>query len=306
MTASTKISYLQALTEGLRMEMHRDPAVMCVGAGSWARRSPVTRDLASAFGGERIVETEEQARVASVAAGMAASGRRVVCEARAEHLGPDVLAPLGELDSSIEGCVVVRIPDGGRLNAGRFTALETRLLDTPGVTLIAPSTPADAKGMLVNAIRATGATCVLEPEMLYGAVGDVPEGGVVTPPATARLAVYGSRATVVTYGLGASVAAAAVDAAALEVELIDLRSLRPLDEEAIAASVGRTGKVVVVEPARTTRVGAEVAQVLLTRAFEYLDGPLARVELPASNGDEDDYEQAVARVAAGIDDLIAY
>jgi 2-oxoisovalerate dehydrogenase E1 component beta subunit len=305
-TTSTKLSYLQALTEALRMEMHRDPAVVCVGAGDWAARSPVTRELAAAFGRDRIVQLDAQARATSVAAGMAAGGKRVVCEARAEQLGPDVLAPLGELNGRMEGCVVVRIPDGGPLNGGRFAALESRLLDTPGIEVVAPATPADAKGMLISAIRSPGATCMVEPESLYASVDDVAEGGLRAPAGLARVKVRGSRASVVAYGLGTVLAEAAVAATGAEVELIDLRSLRPLDREAIANSVGRTGKVVVVEPQGTTRVGAEVAGVLLAEAFEHLDGPLARVELPAAAADEDRRDDAVAMIAAEIDELISY
>jgi pyruvate/2-oxoglutarate/acetoin dehydrogenase E1 component len=238
---------------------------------------------------------------------MAAGGRHVVCETRAEQLGPDVLAPLGELDDSMEGGVVVRIPDGGPLNGGRYTAVETRLLDTPGVTLLAPATPADAKGMLIGAIRSPGATCVLEPEALYASIDDVPEGRMLTSPGSAGLTVSGAaRASVITYGYGASLAATAVRKAGLEVELIDLRSLRPLDADTIVASVGRTGKAIVVEPEGTTRVGAEVASVLLARAFEYLDGPLARVELPKGAGEEERRDEIMARIAAGIDELITY
>ena len=310
MTATTKISYAQALGEAIRMEMHRNPDVVCIAADGVAARSPVTTDLAGAFGPDRIVTLETHARPVSVAAGMAANGLRVICEARAAQLGPDALAPLSELEPGAPGSVVLRVPDGGPELAGEDApSIEGRLLDSPNLSVIAPGTPADAKGMLAGSIRGSGSFCVLEAEPLYATVDDVPEGMHVVEAGRATVAVRGERprVSIVGYGLGARVAGRALELVEADAELVDLRSLRPLDREALAASVGRSGKVAVLEPAGSTRVAAEVAAVLLADAFEYLDGPLARIELPAGSRVEGDEGEAAARtVAERIDELVAY
>lgn len=284
MTATTKISFAQALGEAIRREMHRDPNVVCVAAGSSVRRSPITADLASVFDADRIIELEAHARPVSVAAGMASRGLRVICEARAAQLGPDALAPLSELDPGAAGSIVLRVPDGGpELTEAALSPIETRLLDTPHLKLVSPGTPADAKGMLVGCIRRSGSSCVLESEPLYATVGDVPEGAHLVEPGSAAVERHGPhpKVSVVAYGLGVHLASRALELAGVDAELIDLRTIRPLDREVIAASAARTGKVAVVEPAGSTRVGAEVAAVLLSDAFEYLDGPLERIELPS-------------------------
>lgn len=301
MTARTKISFGQALTEALRMEMHRDPGVVCLKAGSG---SAVLDELEAGFGPERVIRVEPQVRPVSVAAGLAMRGRRVVCEVRAAELGPDLLAPLGELGN--EGTVVVRIPDGGRELRRRSVALEGRLLDTAGTRVAAAATPADAKGLLCAAIRTGGPTCLLEPEALYDSVGDVEEGGWLVAAGAATLTTFGSRISIAAYGVGAWLASRAAALAKLDAEVIDLRSLRPLDAATLVASVGRTGKIAVIEPEGSTHVSGEIARVLLSEAFEYLDGPLERIELPVDAGDTDLADQSATRIAAKINDLIAY
>lgn len=306
MTLTTKISYSQALSEAIRMEMHRSPDVICLGSDGAAARSPVTADLAGAFGSERIIQLESNIRPVSVAAGMAARGLRVICEVRAAQLGPEGLAPLSELHPETAGCVVLRVPDGGpELTEGPLAPIEGRLLDTPNLSLLVPGNPADAKGMLVGCIRAPGSFCVLEPEPLYSSVGDVPEGSHVIETGSATVERRGTdpRISVIAYGVGVRVAGAALDLLGADAELIDLRSLRPLDAEAITASVGRTAKVAVVEPVGSTRVGAEVAATLMSEAFEYLDGPLGRIELPAAAIADGSTAEAVA---AQVDELLAY
>lgn len=306
MTLTTKISYAQALSEAIRMEMHRSPDVVCLASDGAATRSPVTSDLAGAFGSERIIQLESNIRPVSVAAGMAARGMRVICEVRAAQLGPEALAPLSELHPETAGCVVLRVPDGGpELTDATIAPIEGRLLDTPNLGVLVPGSPADAKGVLVGCIRAPGSFCVLEPEPLYSSVGDVPEGSHVVETGSATVERRGEnpRISVLGYGVGTTVAGGALDLLGAEAELIDLRSLRPLDAEAITDSVGRTGKVAVVEPAGSTRVSAEVAAVLLSEAFEYLDGPLGRIELPA--GTLADGRTAEA-VAGQVDELLAY
>lgn len=307
MTATTKISYAQALGEAIRMEMHRNPDVVCIAANGAAARSPVTADLVGAFASDRIVTLETHVRPVSVAAGMAANGLRVICEARVGQLGPDALAPLSELEPGAAGSIVLRVPDGGpELAEPDPVSIEGRLLDSPNLSVIAPGTPADAKGMLAGCIRGSGSFCVLEAEPLYAMVDDVPEGMHVVEAGTATVAVRGERpkVSVVGYGIGTRVAGRALELIGIDAELVDLRSLRPLDREALTASVGRTGKVAVLEAAGSTRVAAEVAAVLLADAFEYLDGPLTRIELPAGSQLEGD--AATRSVAERIDELVAY
>ena len=306
MTLTTKISYAQALSEAIRMEMHRSPEVVCVASDGAAARSPITADLLGAFGTERIIKLEANIRPVSVAVGMAARGLKVICEARVQQLGPEALAPLAELDPESPGAVVLRVPDGGPEPGGAGTSpVETRLFDTPHARLVAPGTPADAKGMMVNCIRAAGSHCVLESEPLYASVGDVPEGSHVVESGAATVEVWGERprVSVISYGLGARIVDRALEDAGVEAELIDLRSLRPLDRQAITASVGRTGKVAVVEPQGSTRVSAEVAALVMAHAFEYLDGPLARIELPPGAARESD---APGDVAERIGELAGY
>jgi pyruvate/2-oxoglutarate/acetoin dehydrogenase E1 component len=301
-TPTTKISYAQALSEAIRMEMHRSPEVVCVASDGAAARSPITADLATAFGSERIIKLEANVRPVSVAVGMAARGMRVICEARTAQLGPEALAPLSELDPGAPGSVVLRIPDGGPEPGGlALSPIEGRLLDTPHASLVAPATPADAKGMMVGCIRASGSHCVLESEPLYASVGDVPEGSHLVQSGTATIEAWGERPklSIIAYGAGARLADRALQTAGVDAELIDLRSLRPLDRQALTSSIGRTGKAVVIEPEGSTRVGAEVAALLMAHAFEYLDGPLTRIAL--APGDED-----AARLAEGIEDLARY
>ena len=301
----TKLSYREALAEAIRMEMHRDPSVVCL-AGSVAG-SPVA-DLDAAFGSDRIIDPGPGVPPLPIAVGMAARGMRVICEARPERLAPAGLVTVGELGED-EGTLVLRIPHGGHTPAGPSLphGIEGWLLDTPDLAVAAPSTPADAKGLMATAIRGSGPVCVLEQEALYAIVDDVPEGSHITDLGNASVSASGSRLSVIAYGLGATVAAAAIERSQVEAELVDLRSIRPLDRNALAGSVGRTGKVAVVEPPGSTRVGAEVAAVLLTDAFEYLDGPMKRIEVALEAGiDEDVLEEAIDRLAEEIDDLVTY
>lgn len=304
MSATTKISYAQALAEAIRIEMQRSADVLCVAAADAAGRSPVVAELSAAFGPDRVVELDAGVHPIAAAAGMAARGARVVCEARLARLGPEGLAPLAELDSELEGAVVARIPDGGpEPGAVAPAPLADWALETP-LAVAAPATPADAKGLLTARIRGGSSCCLLEAEQLYGTVGDVPEGSHPVEAESAR--VEGderlSRVSVVAYGLGSRVAAAARDRSKSGFELVDLRLLRPLDRNAVAASVGRTGKAAVLEPAASRRVTGEVAAMLLSEAFELLDGPLARIELPAAT----DIDEAAATVAERVDDLAGY
>jgi 2-oxoisovalerate dehydrogenase E1 component beta subunit len=178
--------------------------------------------------------------------------------------------------------ITVRLPSGGGFAGGPFHSQnpESWLMHAPGLKVVAPSTAEDAKGLLIAAIRDANPVCFMEHKNLYRRVkGEVPAGSYETPM-TARIARPGSRLVVIAYG--AMVWSALEATEDLEgVEVLDLRSLVPLDEEAILSCARRCGKVVVVDEAnRTCAAGAEVAALIAERAFEHLDGPIRRVATP--------------------------
>jgi pyruvate/2-oxoglutarate/acetoin dehydrogenase E1 component len=191
---------------------------------------------------------------------------------------------------------------------------ETYYVHTPGIKVAIPSTPADAKGLLAAAIRDPDPVVVLEPKAIYRtARGTVPEGDHVVPLGRARLAREGDDVTLVAYGAMVGVAERAADALAGEasVEVLDLRTLKPLDEEALLRSVTKTGRVVIVQEApRTCGFGAEVAAVLAEKAILDLRGPVRRVtgyDVPYPYWQlEDYYMPSAERVADAVRALLAF
>jgi 2-oxoisovalerate dehydrogenase E1 component beta subunit len=181
--------------------------------------------------------------------------------------------------------MTVRLPSGGGFSGGPFHSQnpEAWLLQAPGLKVVAPATAEDAKGLLVSAIRDPNPVCFLEHKHLYRRIrGDVPDGAVATELGKARLAQEGADLTVVAYGAMVHSALEAVDdLEGASVEVLDLRSLCPLDREAILASVRKTSKVVLLQEAsRSCGVMAEVAALIAQEAFEDLDGPVVRVSAP--------------------------
>jgi 2-oxoisovalerate dehydrogenase E1 component beta subunit len=180
--------------------------------------------------------------------------------------------------------ITVRLPYGGGFSGGPFHSQcpEAWFMHAPGIKVVAPSTPADAKGLLISAIRDPNPVCFCEHKHLYRRIkGEVPDGAEATPM-TARVAREGSDLVVIAYGAMVwSALEATEDLEGGSIEVLDLRSLVPLDEQAILASVGRCSKVVVVDEANATcAAGAQVAALIAERAFEDLDGPVVRVATP--------------------------
>jgi pyruvate/2-oxoglutarate/acetoin dehydrogenase E1 component len=181
--------------------------------------------------------------------------------------------------------LTVRLPSGGGFSGGPFHSQnpEAWMMQTPGLKVVAPSTPADAKGLLAAAIQDPNPVVYLEHKHLYRrAKGEVPEGRYEQPLGEARIARAGTDLTVIAYGAMVEVALeATADLDGASVEVLDLRSLVPLDTEAILVSVRKTSKVVVLhEATRSCGVGAEVAALIAEAAFEDLDGPIVRVTAP--------------------------
>ncbi len=287
-------TYLQAISDGLREEMRHDDTVFCLGEdiGAFGGAFKVTDGFIEEFGGRRVWDTPlAESAIIGTAVGAAVEGLRPVCEMQfADFIacGFDQLVNVAAKMHYRQGLPVpltVRLPSGGGFSGGPFHSQnpEAWFLQAPGLKVVAPSTPADAKGLLAAAIRDPNPVVYLEHKHLYRrAKGEVPEGRYEIPLGKARLAREGTDLTVIAYGAMVPLALEATeDMAGARVEVLDLRSLVPLDHDAVLASVRKTSKVVVLhEATRSCGVGAEVAALIAEEAFEDLDGPVVRVSAP--------------------------
>lgn len=289
-------TYLQAISDGLRQEMLRDDRVFVMGedVGGFGGAFKVTAGLLGEFGAERVRDTPiAEAGIIGTAVGAAIAGLRPVCEMQFADFvacGFDQLVNVaGKMHYRLGLAVpmVVRLPYGGGFSGGPFHSQcpEAWFMHAPGLRVVAPSNPSDAKGLLASAIRDPNPVVFLEHKNLYRRIkGDVPDGAYATEP-SAALAREGADITVVAYGAmvhAALLAAEAVEASErVSVEVLDLRTLVPLDQEAILSSVRKTSKVLVVDEAnRTCAAGAEIAALIADQAFEDLDGPVRRLAAP--------------------------
>ena len=290
---SVEITYLEAISEALREEMRRDETVICFGEdiGAFGGAFKVTDGFFEEFGAARVIDAPlAENAIIGAAVGAATEGMRPVCEMQfADFIscGFDQLVNVAAKLHYRQGVavpMVVRLPSGGGFSGGPFHSQnpEAWLLQSPGLKVVAPATAADAKGLLVSAIRDPNPVCFLEHKGLYRNVkGEVPAGEHTVPIGEARVAREGSDASVITYGSGVHLALQAIDALGEDVEVIDLRSLCPLDTEAILASVRKTSKVLVThEATRSCGVGAEVSALIAEEAFEDLDAPIKRLTAP--------------------------
>jgi pyruvate dehydrogenase E1 component beta subunit len=285
---------VEAVNEALHVEMERDDSVMVMGedvgrAGGVFRATAGLRDR---FGSDRCVDTPlAEAGIMGTAVGLCMAGWRPVCELQYDAFSYPALDQLinhvgryrWRTGGKMTFPLVVRMPYGGGVRAPELhdDSPETYYVHTPGVKVAIPSTPADAKGLLAAAIRDPDPVVVLEPKLVYRtARGEVPEGEHVVPLGKARLAREGDDLTIAAYGAMVGVAERAADALAerASVEVLDVRTLKPLDEEALLASAAKTGRVVIVQEApRTAGYGAELAAVLAEKAILDLRGPVLRV-----------------------------
>jgi 2-oxoisovalerate dehydrogenase E1 component beta subunit len=287
------MSYLQAISDGLRQEMRADERVLVMGEdiGVFGGAFKVTDGFIDEFGPSRVMDTPlAESGIIGTAVGASVVGLRPVCEMQfADFIscGFDQLVNVAGKMYYRQGLpvnITVRLPSGGGFSGGPFHSQnpEAWFMHAPGLKVVAPSTAEDAKGLLISAIRERNPVVYLEHKHLYRRVkGDVPEGTYETP-FRARVAREGSDMTVVTYGAMVHTALEATeDLEGASVEVLDLRSLVPLDEEAILASVRKTSKVLIVDEANETcAAGAQVAALIADKGFEDLDGPIRRVATP--------------------------
>jgi 2-oxoisovalerate dehydrogenase E1 component len=286
--------YLDSVREALRVALAADDRVVLLGQdiAGYGGVFKATEGLADEFGAERVRNTPIiESGAIGAALGLALAGFRPVVEMQ---FGDFVSCGFNQLVNNVATTryrwnaavpLVVRLPVGGGLGAGPFHSqnVEAWFCHVPGLKVVAPATAADAKGLLLAALDDGNPVLVLEHKRLYRSVrGPVPGGHHVAPIGAARIARPGTAATVVTYGAGVEWAVAAADALAAEgageVEVIDLRSLRPWDRDTVLDSVRRTSRVLVLHEAGLTGgLGAEVAATIADRAFMDLDAPVRRV-----------------------------
>ena len=317
-----ELTYSQALREALTEEMERDPNVILLGEdiGVYGGVFKVTEGLLARFGPERVRETPiSEAGFVGAAIGLALTGKRPVAELMFMDFvwvaSDQILNQAAKMRYMTGGRVrvpmVIRTQQGGgRGNGAQHSqSLETIFTHIPGLKVVLPSTPYDAKGLLKSALREENPVIFIEHKLLYSTKGPVPEEPYTIPLGQAEVRRPGTDVTLVS--LSRTVLhslEAAEDAAAegISVEVIDLRCTVPLDLEAILISVRKTGRLVVAHEAhRRLGIGAEIAALVQEHAFDYLDAPIVRVAaldvpIPASKPLEDVVLPGPAQVLDGI------
>jgi pyruvate/2-oxoglutarate/acetoin dehydrogenase E1 component len=319
-------SIVEAVNDCLHVELERDSSVMVMGedvgrAGGVFRATAGLRDR---FGPDRCFDTPlAEAGILGTAVGLCMAGWRPVCEMQYDAFSYPCLDQLithvgryrWRTGGKMEFPIVVRMPYGGGVRAPELhdDSPETYYVHTPGVKVAIPSTPADAKGLLAAAIRDPDPVVIFEPKLHYRTIkGEVPEGEHVVPLGKARLALEGDDLTLVAYGSMVAVCEAAAAALGdVSVEVLDIRSLKPLDEDALLASAAKTGRVVIVQEApRTCGFAAELAAVLAEKAILDLRGPVLRVtgyDVPYPYWQiEDAYMPSADRVVAAARRLLEF
>jgi 2-oxoisovalerate dehydrogenase E1 component beta subunit len=290
------ITYLEAVRLAMLQEMERDPRVFVIGedVGTYGGAFRVTAGFLEAFGEGRVIDTPiSETAIVGAAIGAALMGMRPIAEMQFIDFiscAFDMIvnyAAKTRYRWGAEVPLVIRGPAGGGVHGGPFHSQnpEAFFMNVPGLKIVAPGTPTDAKGLMTAAIRDPDPVIFLEHKFLYRRLKEeVPEGDFVVPIGKARLAREGRDLSIVTYAAMLQVALEAAQAAArdgISVEVLDLRTLLPLDEEAILATARKTGKVMVLhEPTLTGGPGGEVAALVAERAFEALDAPVVRVAPP--------------------------
>jgi 2-oxoisovalerate dehydrogenase E1 component beta subunit len=323
-------TFIEAIRETLAEEMRRDPSTIVLGEDVGLKGGVflATDGLFAEFGEDRVIDTPlTESMIVGVSIGASANGLRPIAEIQfADFIFPafnqivSEAARLRYRSNGAFGCpITIRAPYGGGVHGALYhsQSVEAFFTHVPGLKVVIPSTPADAKGLLRTAIRDEDPVLFFEHKKMYRSVrGDVPAGDYTIPLGQAVVTRPGSQLTVVAYGLMAHYALEAAERATeegLSVEVVDLRSLRPLDRDTLLSSVKKTGKCLVVyEDNKFGGYGAEVAAIVAEEAFDWLDGPVMRVagpEVPAvpyNHVLEDWFMVNPEKILTGIRELAAY
>jgi len=290
-----EITYLEAIREALRQEMQRDERVFLIGEdiGVYGGAFGVTLGLMQEFGEDRVIDSPiSELGIAGAITGAALTGMRPVGEIMfmdfitlaSEQLVNQAAKIRFMFGGKATVPLVMRAPMGSGTGAAEqhSQSLENWFVHVPGIKVVAPSTPAEAKGLLIESIRDDNPVLFLEGKLLYKTKGEVPEEPYTIPLGKADIKREGRDLTIITYSIMVKRALEAADQLAqegIDVEVIDLRTLKPLDKETIIASVKKTGKVLILhEAAKTGGFGGELAGVISeSEAFDYLDAPIVRL-----------------------------
>ena len=323
-------TFIEAVREGMAQEMRRDASVIVLGedVGKKGGVFLATDGLWAEFGDDRVIDTPlTESMIVGTSIGAALNGLRPIAEIQfADFIFPafnQLVSEAARMRYRTIGAsfvpMVVRAPYGGGVHGAMYhsQSVEAFFTHVPGLKTVVPSTPYDAKGLLVAAIRDEDPVLFLEHKKLYRSVrGDVPGGEYTVPIGRAVVRRPGRRLTVVAYGLMVHYALEAAEKVAdegIDCEVVDLRSLRPLDRETLLGSVRKTGKCLVVyEDNRFGGYGAEIAAIVAEEAFDYLDGPVSRIAgpdspaMPYNHILEDWFMLNPAKIADAIRKLAAY
>ncbi len=321
------MNIIQAVNDALKIEMRKDPDVVVMGedVGKFGGVFRATQGLYEEFGADRVIDTPlAEGGIVGTAVGMALYGLKPVPEIQfADFIFPAFDQLVNEVakyryrSGGQYTCpVVVRTPYGGGIKGGHYHSQspEALFIHTAGLKVVVPSNPYDAKGLLIAAIRDPDPVLFFEPKRVYRAAkGEVPEGEYAEPLGKARVTRQGSQVTVIAWGAmwhEADQAAREAEAEGLDCEVIDLRSLQPLDVDAIVASVSKTGRAVVVHEApRTCGFGAEISALIQERCFLHLEAPVRRVtgfDTPFPYTLESEYLPRAPRIVKAIREVVRY
>jgi len=295
MTEPRQITYLEAVGEALSQEMRRDPEVFLLGedVGVYGGAFGVTRGMLEEFGPERVRDTPiSEAAIAGAATGAALMGMRPVMEIMFMDFLTISMNQLVNQAAKIHFMfggkanvpLVARAPAGSGTGAAaqHSQSLEAWFINVPGIKVVAPSTPYDVKGLLISSIRDNNPVLFMEHKLLYRTKGPVPEDPYTIPLGQAEVKRKGRDLTILAYSImvpRALEAAEQLAAESIEIEVVDPRTLKPLDKDTIVKSVAKTGRVLIAHEApQTGGFGGELAAVIAeSQAFDYLDAPIRRL-----------------------------
>ena len=323
-------SVIEAVRDAMREEMRRDERVFVMGEDIGARGGVflATEGFVEEFGEARVIDTPlAESSIAGIALGAAMHGMRPIAEIEfADFIWPTINQMVGEAarvrygtNGKLSVPMVLRAPQGGGIRGALYhsQSVEAFFAHTPGLKVVTPATPYDAKGLLKSAVRSDDPVIFLEHKRTYRLVrGEVPEEDYTVPIGQADVKLDGEDMSVITYGLMVHHCIEAAQELAQEgisAEVVDLRTVRPIDRETVLVSVQKTGKALIVhEDTKAGGIGAEVAGIIAEDAFEYLDGPVTRLagpEVPAmpfAPPMEAAFMLSTEKIAAAMRKLAAY